>query len=186
MVLVLAREQILEVLSYPDVIDVVERAHAAHAEQVAVQPERPVVHIPGSDALMVPMIAATGPDAAGVKLLMDLPSNRDVGRPPQQSTVVLVDPQTGECTAFLDGGAITLFRTAAASAVATRHLARPGTVTLGLIGAGAQAHAHLQAIRCVREVERVLVWNRTAESAARFAAATTAATGLTVKVMASP
>jgi ornithine cyclodeaminase/alanine dehydrogenase len=60
-------------------------------------------------------------------------------------------------------------RTAAASAVATRYLAREDAATLGLIGAGALAREHLAAIVRVREISRVVVWSRTDVSAARFA-----------------
>jgi ornithine cyclodeaminase/alanine dehydrogenase len=69
---------------------------------------------------------------------------------------------------LLDGIEITLHRTAAASAVATRHLARADAATLGLIGAGAQARSHLTALRTVRDFTRVVVWSRTRESAERF------------------
>ncbi|HZX03078.1 ornithine cyclodeaminase family protein, partial [Kribbella sp.] len=83
------------------------------------------------------------------------------GLPVQQSTILLVDPETGTCEAILDGPALTLFRTAAASAVATKHLARSTARTVGLVGAGAQARAHLDALACVMTVERVVVWSRT-------------------------
>jgi ornithine cyclodeaminase/alanine dehydrogenase len=104
---------------------------------------------------------------AGVKLLADDPANPAGLR--QQSTIVVLDPRTGSCEAFLHGEAVTRYRTAAASAVATRHLSRPDSRTLGLIGAGAQARAHLAAIRHVRPVDRVLVWSRNAATAHRFA-----------------
>jgi alanine dehydrogenase len=65
---------------------------------------------------------------------------------------------------------MTLHRTAAASAVATRHLARADAHTLGLVGAGAQAGSHLAALRPVREFSRVAVWSRTRETAERFVA----------------
>lgn len=185
MVLILTRAEILSVLKIDDTIEVVQRAHAALASQSAVQPERANVQIPGSPSLMIPMVAATGPKAAGVKLLMDTPSNLARNLPTQQSTIVLVNPETGRCEAFLDGGGITLLRTAAASAVATRHLARSGPAVLGLIGAGAQARAHLAAIQCVREVDHVLVWSRTTATAARFADES-AAGGVRVSVAASP
>lgn len=77
----------------------------------------------------------------------------------------------GRCSAVLEGGVLTAFRTAAASAVATRYLARENARTLGLIGAGIEARTHLAAIRCVRPgIERVRVWSRTRATADRFAA----------------
>jgi len=110
------------------------------------------------------------PPVAGVKVLTDVPGNAALGLRSQHSTITLVDPATGQCIAFLDGVEITLHRTAAASAVATRHLARADAQTLGLVGAGAQARSHLAALRTVREFSRVTVWSRTRETAERFVA----------------
>lgn len=64
---------------------------------------------------------------------------------------------------------ITTLRTAAASAVATRFLARPESHTLGLIGCGAQASGHLEAICLVREIDEILIWGRSLEKAKAFA-----------------
>jgi ornithine cyclodeaminase/alanine dehydrogenase len=120
---------------------------------------------------MLPMAAAIrSPPVAGVKVLADVPGNAAHGLRSQHSTITLVDPATGQCIAFLDGVEITLHRTAAATAVATRHLARADVQTLGFVGAGAQARSHLAALRAVREFSRVTVWSRTRETAERFAA----------------
>jgi ornithine cyclodeaminase/alanine dehydrogenase len=116
------------------------------------------------------MVGALPEGAGGVKLLTDTPENSRSTRPTQQSTIVLVNTATGACEAFLDGAAITAYRTAAASAVATKYLARTGPAILGFVGAGALARAHLLAIRCVRPVTSVLVWSRSSATAAAFAA----------------
>ena len=68
------------------------------------------------------------------------------------------------------GTAITAARTAAASAVATRHLARGDARTLGVFGTGVQARAHVTMIARVRRLEEVLVSGRTDEASLRFAA----------------
>jgi ornithine cyclodeaminase/alanine dehydrogenase len=118
---------------------------------------------------MIPMVAASEPHrAVGLKVMTDAPDNVARGLPRQQSLIVLVDPGTGACEAVLDGAAITLMRTAAASAVATRQLANPGGTTLGLVGAGGQARAHLEAIRQVRPVKKVVVWSRSRSTAERL------------------
>ena len=100
--------------------------------------------------------AAAG--AAGLKLLTDAPDNPARSLPRQQSVVMLLDPSTDAVEAILDGAELTRLRTAATSAVATRHLARTDASTLGLIGAGALAAAHLDAVRAVRPMRRVVVW----------------------------
>jgi alanine dehydrogenase len=69
----------------------------------------------------------------GIKVFTDVPANGGRGLPTQQSTIVLVDLERGTPEAFLDGGSVTLYRTAAASAVATRRLARDDGATLGFV-----------------------------------------------------
>ncbi|GAA3482028.1 ornithine cyclodeaminase family protein [Streptomyces yanii] len=168
--LVLDRAQVTSLLDMAEVIRVVEQAHEALSTGAARQPDRSSVELPGGSSLLVPMVAAVDPLAgAGVKLLTDTPSNAGRGLPVQQSVITLIDPETGACEAVLHGAPITLFRTAAASAVATRHLGRPGAATLGLVGAGAQARAHLAALARVSDFNQVLVWSRTRATVEAFA-----------------
>ncbi|MEV5967621.1 ornithine cyclodeaminase family protein [Kribbella sp. NPDC051952] len=170
-ILALSRAEIAKTLEMSDVIEVVEQAHAALSTGDAVQAERSAIEVPGSTTLLVPMTAAIAPQGvAGIKLLTDTPANAERSLPVQQSTVVLVDAETGSCEAILDGPVLTLFRTAAASAVATRHLARPDSRTLGLVGAGAQARAHLDALSCVLPIDKVVVWSRSRSTVEAFAA----------------
>ncbi|WP_329127064.1 ornithine cyclodeaminase family protein [Streptomyces sp. NBC_01465] len=169
--LALNTAEIRDTLDMAQVVTAVEQAHAALSSGTAVQPERSVAEVPGTSTLLVPMLAAIGPQsAAGVKLLADTPDNRARSLPTQQSLILLVDPVTGSAEALLHGAAITQFRTAAASAVATRHLADPSAParTLGLVGAGNQARTHLAAIRCVCDIERVVVWSRSPQTVAAF------------------
>ena len=106
----------------------------------------------------------------GVKLLVDAPRNRDQGRPAQRSTITAYSADTGECLAVVDGRVVTRVRTAAATALATRTLARPDAGVLGLLGAGNLALEHVRALATVRDLRRVLVWSRTRESSERVAA----------------
>ena len=82
--------------------------------------------------------------------------------------MVLVSQETGCCEAIMHGQIPTRIRTAAASAVATRHLSRADSRVLGLIGAGDLAVEHVHALWQVRPIERVVVWSRTPATAARF------------------
>jgi ornithine cyclodeaminase len=84
---------------------------------------------------------------------------------------VLLDGVTGHARAILDGEALTLRRTAAASALASRHLSRSESEVLVLVGAGALAPWMAQAHRAVRPIRRVLVWARRIEAARATAAA---------------
>ena len=111
-------------------------------------------------------------ELVAVKLLCDIPSNRDRGLPTQRSTILVASATTGESLAVLDGRAITAIRTAAASAVATDHLARASASTLGLVGAGNLAVEHAFAIAGVRTIERIAVWSRSGATLDTFRAAT--------------
>jgi ornithine cyclodeaminase len=88
----------------------------------------------------------------------------------------------GEPLAILDATAITAIRTAAASAAATDVLAREDAGDLALIGSGAQARAHLAAMRAVRRLRRVRVWSSTRANAERFAGEQSAAAGFEIEL----
>ncbi|MCX7644750.1 MAG: ornithine cyclodeaminase family protein [Rhodobacteraceae bacterium] len=76
-----------------------------------------------------------------------------------QSTVFLFDPDTGRLDAMVGGNLLTALRTAAASAVSIRHLARQDAKVLGMVGAGHQSHFQLRAAVRQRSFERVVAWN---------------------------
>jgi ornithine cyclodeaminase/alanine dehydrogenase len=103
-----------------------------------------------------------------VKTLADVPANAMRGLPTQRSALLATSVATGECVAVLDGAAITRYRTAAASAVATRYLARPGSHILGLIGAGTLAVQHAKALAVVAPIQTIVVWSRSAATLEGF------------------
>lgn len=76
-----------------------------------------------------------------------------------QSTVFLFDPDTGQVKAMVGGNLLTALRTAAASAVSIKHLARKDARVLGMIGAGHQAGFQLRAALEQHPFEKVIGWN---------------------------
>ena len=76
-----------------------------------------------------------------------------------QSTVFLFDPDTGQVAAMVGGNLLTALRTAAASSVSIKHLARKDAKVLGMVGAGHQSHFQLRAAVRQRDFERVVAWN---------------------------
>lgn len=76
-----------------------------------------------------------------------------------QSTVFLFDPDSGQVRAMVGGNLLTALRTAAASSVSIRHLARPDAEVLGMIGAGHQATFQLRAALEQRAFRKVIGWN---------------------------
>lgn len=171
MTLVLASEQIAELLPGIDVLGAVEQVFADLGSGRLHQPA-PAALAGEDDGLILPM--AVRSDALGlaaVKLMADLPGNAARDLPTQRSTILVTSLATGECVAVLDGALITRARTAAASAVATRHLARPGSRVLGLIGAGNLAVEHVRALTAVTPVDEIVVWSRSSSTLDRFSEA---------------
>jgi ornithine cyclodeaminase/alanine dehydrogenase-like protein (mu-crystallin family) len=145
-------------------IDALERAFAGALPQA---PLRSHVETPAGALLLMPAFGAEG---VGVKLVTLTPSNPDRGLPLIHALYALFDAETQAPLALLDGAALTALRTGAVSGVATRHLARPEASRLVVFGAGVQARAHVEAMRAVRPLERVVVVSRTRERAEALAA----------------
>lgn len=92
--------------------------------------------------------------------------NPKVGLPSLNGLMVLLSAQTGLVQAiFMDNGYLTDLRTAAAGAVAARHLAPPVVETAGVIGTGVQARLQMRAAFLERPFKRLLVWGRAADPA---------------------
>lgn len=108
----------------------------------------------------------------GVKIVTVVPGNaaRSVAR--VIGSYLLMDGVTGAPLSLMDGTALTLWRTAAASALAASHLARPDAARLVMIGAGALAPHMIRAHAAVRPIREVTIWNRDPAKAAALAAGT--------------
>lgn len=186
--LILTRSQVEGLVTMAEVIEAVEAAHADVSRGTAAQPAPGAMSLPsGSGAFLTMTALAERQGLAAAKLLADIPDNAARGLPSQRSVLVLVSKETGLCEGILHGQIPTRIRTAAASAVATRHLARADVAVLGLIGAGELAVAHVAALAQVRPFERLVFWTRNPETAARFAARIAEAhPGLAVAALSSP
>ncbi len=166
--------RVRQFLPMRECIEAMERALRALARGRADVPLRPVVRVPGdaggaAGALAVMPAYLDDPRSLGVKAISVFAGNEGTVHDSHQGAVLLFDPQHGALVAIMDAGAITAIRTAAVSGVATRLLARAEAGDLAILGAGVQAHSHLEAMRAVRHVRRVRVWSRTPARAAEFA-----------------
>ncbi|MEE4494132.1 ornithine cyclodeaminase family protein [Streptomyces sp. BE230] len=122
----------------------------------------------------------------GMKAVLHAPGNHARGLPTHVGLVVVFDPETAQPMALIDGAAVTALRTAAASAVATEALAAPDAGDLALIGAGTQARSHLLALRDIRPLRRVRLWNRGRARAEEFVAWARETAGIDVELTATP
>ncbi|HEV8462456.1 MAG TPA: ornithine cyclodeaminase family protein [Gaiellaceae bacterium] len=160
---ILDEEQVRQLLPMDECIDVMADALASLARGEMHNPLRFVVRPPDEPSLLGLMPAHRGGDAKvwGLKTVAIFPGNSARGLDSHQGFVALFDGETGQTRAIMNAGAITAVRTAAVSGVATRLLARSDAKTLALIGAGIQGQSHLDAMRAVREWDRIVVYSRT-------------------------
>jgi len=160
---VLDEHDVRRLLPMSECIEVMAAALASLARGEVHNPLRFVVRPPGEASLLGMMPAHRGGSEPlwGLKTVAIFPGNSARGLDSHQGFVALFDGETGETRAVLNAGALTAVRTAAVSGVATRLLAREGARTLAILGAGIQAQAHLEAMRAVRDFDRVIVWSRT-------------------------
>ena len=160
---ILDEHDVRQLLPMSECIDVMAEALAALARGEVHNPLRFVVRPPGEASLMGLMPAHRGGATPlyALKAVAIFPGNSALGLDSHQGFVALFDGETGATRALLNAGAITAVRTAAVSGVATRLLAREDARTLAILGAGIQARSHLDAMRAVRDFDRVVVWSRT-------------------------
>jgi ornithine cyclodeaminase len=180
-VLVLTGEDLRRALTYDDCIEVLAAVMQGVSRGEAVMPLRAFMPVPGSAGRIGWMPGAIeSPRCAGIKVVAKYPTPADGSRGSHVGVVLLFDSDTGDPLAILDGAMLTSIRTAAASAVATRALARPDAARLLLVGCGEQAWHHAHAIARVRPLRSVRVWGRDYRKAGALAGALRASLNLDV------
>jgi ornithine cyclodeaminase len=103
------------------------------------------------------VMPAFGPEGVGAKVITIARGNPTRGLPLIQGSYVLFSPDGLSPELIIDASALTSLRTAAVSALATRHLARSDSRNLVVFGAGAQGEAHIHAMLAVLPIERVTI-----------------------------
>lgn len=178
--LILNAESTRNLLDHASCVDVMARAMSAFSAGQVDAPVRQVIKLGEQGHFFVMPGAIDGGPVYGAKLVNLVPDNPQRGLPNVQGFIALFDHDTGAPIALVDGTAVTYIRTAAASALATRELARPEATSLGLFGAGFLAAEHVQAISTVRDLKEIRVFDRDPEKSGTFARHWSARTGLTV------
>jgi alanine dehydrogenase len=179
-VLVLGRVDVERLLDLDALVDALADAMADLSAGRASMPPRGAAAVPDADGMLAAMPAfLPSHDALTTKLVSLFPHNRD--RPTHQAVICCFDPRNGTPTALLDGTYVTATRTAAGSALATRHLARDDARVVAVIGTGVQAGTHARALARHPGIETVLVAGRDT-SAAKQLAAELVATGIAAEV----
>jgi ornithine cyclodeaminase/alanine dehydrogenase-like protein (mu-crystallin family) len=186
-VLIIGADTVRRLLPMPECIEAMDRAMRAASNGAVHAPARIIAPLTDGLSYFIVMPGCLeSPPLYGAKLVSLHPSNPGRELPAVQGFVALFDGASGSPVALIDGAEITRLRTAAASALATRALARTDAVTHGIFGAGVQAASHLEAIACVRPIERVRVWARDPARARAFAQGQPAVSGAAVEAVEDP
>jgi len=107
-------------------------------------------------------------NAAGMKWVSSYPGNRFHGLPNITGLIVLNDPETGLPLTVMDATWVTAKRTGAATALAAKFLARPGSRTAGVLGCGVQGKSNIEALRKVLSLERIIAYDKDPGATERF------------------
>lgn len=173
----ISEPEVRAVLSYDTLIPAIRQALIDYSAGCVEQPPRMILRAGNAEGVnngwfaLMPAIAG---DVMGVKTVTFYPGNAELGLPTHMALIQLLRRATGEPLAVMDGRLITEMRTAAVSATAFAALApllfeRPPE-TLGILGSGVQAHAHIDALRRVWPgLKEIRIWSRTAAHAERLA-----------------
>jgi len=140
--LILDKKAVGGLLNMPDTIKAVEQAFCDWTEGKGIMPAKSYLPLNKGDFRAMP---AALPGAAGVKWVNVHPQNRARGLPTVMAVLIYSDPETGYPLAIMDATDITAFRTGATAAIASKHLARPDSQILGMVGAGRQAYTQIAA-----------------------------------------
>lgn len=166
--LILSESDLRAVLTMRNVVDAVELGFAALGRGKARTPDRLRIDVPAAGGVLLEMPAYAdfnGGGALGTKIVSVFEGNSRRGLENIQAVYVLLDSETGEPLALMEGKFITAIRTAATSAVATRYMKAPGSKSLSVFGSGIQATFHIEAMLEVADIERVMIASRSAEHA---------------------
>ncbi len=162
---------IREILTPDRCIQLLDEAMRQVSSGEAHLPLRQAMALPGGRGFYGIMPGCLGagearPETFGAKLISLFPDNAVRGLPSHLGLMLLHETEGGRPVAILNGDVITSLRTAGASALATRALARSDARTVAIIGTGEEACTHIPAMLAVRDIRTVRVWGRNPERAA--------------------
>jgi len=175
-------------LTMAEIIEATEKGFVEMGNGQVEMPPKPGIHPgEGGDNFIHAMPAfIPGMNAAGVKWVSGYPGNQQKGLPYINGLLILNDPETGLPLSVMDCAWITAMRTAAASAVSAKYLARSESSTIGILACGVQGHTNLEAMNVLFPLKKVMAYDpspQNAEDLARFGKETL---GLEVNIVSDP
>lgn len=159
--LLLNREDVGRCIELLKLIRALEKAHQEFALSPPVVPQRSIITHERHKAFSLFMPAfLPASQTLGIKVSSFHPGNAIHGLSAVNGAVLLIDIESGELLAMLDSAALTAIRTSAMSALVTDKLCPCMRLNLAVIGAGAQAAAHVKAIAAIRDLGHIRIFSR--------------------------
>ncbi len=167
---ILTGEEVRQAVTMAQAISSVKEAYLQLSAGKSILPLRTQVPVEGQDGitLFMPAYLSTS-NALGAKIVSVFPRNVKQNLPTIHALVILVNPETGQPAAVMDGTYLTALRTGAASGVATEILARTEASVAAIIGAGIQGRTQLEAVCTVRTIKKAWVYDSRPEAATAYA-----------------
>lgn len=171
----LSEEEVCEILGrkleWIEIIDAIAETFIEEAAGRTNSPPKVIMYIEphNNDYRIMPSYMFKYPDFCGSKIISACPDNMEkYGAPSVNGVYILNDARTQNTVLIFKANTSTAYRTAAATAVAVRELAKKDSKTLGIIGCGLQAYYHIPAVEAVRQIDKVFVHDKSEKSEARL------------------
>lgn len=172
MALFLNEHDVEELLNVQDCIGVLEQAIREQGQKIAINRPRQIVQTPNAMMSVLPA-AIPGLGSLGFKTYTVSPDGVRFW--------LLLFKEDGELHCIMEAEHIGLIRTGAASGIATKHMSRENSRTVGILGSGYQSPTQLEAVCSVRRIEKVLAYSRTRENLIEFCTGMTKRLGIPVE-----
>jgi ornithine cyclodeaminase/alanine dehydrogenase len=174
-------------LSMSQIIDAVEKGFEERGNGRVEMPPKPGVH-PGDNDNFIHAMPAYIPamNSVGVKWVSGYPGNPEKGLPYINGLLIYNDPATGLPLAVMDCAWITAMRTAAASAVSAKYLARQESSTIGILACGVQGRTNLEAMNVLFPLKKVFAFDPVPSQAEAFAGYARNTLGLSIEIVDDP
>lgn len=167
--LILSEKEIQQHYVMKDAYEDMKRGIIAMQHGDILNPFRTVIDIPDYDGSALYMPSADfSEQKTATKVVTIFPHNPQTGRPTTQGIMLLSDATNGEHVCMMNASYLTRLRTGALSAIGTKKLARKNAQILGVIGTGGMAFEQVLGVLEVRDMEKILLFNRTEARAYEF------------------
>ncbi len=159
--------EIRSLISMDDVINCIEQGFSDFYNGFFTMPQRSIMEVDGGTVLSMPCYRKRGKYFT-IKVVSAFQPSTKKRTKMIQSSILIFNSNDGSLKACFDGDEITAMRTGAASGVATKFFAAPKSKSLAIFGTGAQAFTQVEAMMCVRPIEKIFVFSRDLKTSKTF------------------